>query len=206
MVPPNIFLVLLSLALTWPSKAFCPNPLGPPFYGQQPSCNRQGIPTKPLVRPQVMAPVTIFEIPLPPHAPWEQRGVRPGDQTDPMGHMGGRAFVSGGGGGLRGRYSPLAQSLKGGRFGTRPWWLAPLACGGAYWPLALEPSAMTSRHPYSCGLGGEGGTAAPPIQCATRHTPRPPARAPANCRGAPIPNRTARGACSAPVRSAITIE
>ena len=24
---------------------------------------------------------------------------------------------------------------------TRPWWLALLACGGAYWPLALEPSA-----------------------------------------------------------------
>ena len=35
--------------------------------------------------------------------------------------------------------------------GTRPWWLALLACGGAYWPLALEPSAMTSRHPYYCG-------------------------------------------------------
>ena len=41
-------------------------------------------------------------------------------------------------------------SFKGG-FGTRPWWLALLACGGAYWPLALEPSAMTSRHPYFCG-------------------------------------------------------
>ena len=39
----------------------------------------------------------------------------------------------------------------GGGFGTRPWWLALLACGGAYWPLALEPSAMTSRHPYYCG-------------------------------------------------------
>ena len=24
-------------------------------------------------------------------------------------------------------------------------------CGGAYWPLALEPSAMTSRHPHYCG-------------------------------------------------------
>ena len=35
--------------------------------------------------------------------------------------------------------------------GTRPWWLALLACGGAYWPLTLEPSAMTSRHPYYCG-------------------------------------------------------
>ena len=29
--------------------------------------------------------------------------------------------------------------------------MALLACGGAYWPLALEPSAMTSRHPYYCG-------------------------------------------------------
>ena len=36
-------------------------------------------------------------------------------------------------------------------FGTRPRWLALLACGGAYWPLAFEPSAMTSRHPYYCG-------------------------------------------------------
>ena len=38
-----------------------------------------------------------------------------------------------------------------GGFGTRPWWLALLACGGAYWPLAFEPSAMKSRHPYYCG-------------------------------------------------------
>ena len=38
-----------------------------------------------------------------------------------------------------------------GGFGTRPWWLALLARGGAYWPLALEPSAMTSRHPHYCG-------------------------------------------------------
>ena len=35
--------------------------------------------------------------------------------------------------------------LGGGGVGTRPWWLALLACGGAYWPLTLEPSAMTSR-------------------------------------------------------------
>ena len=35
--------------------------------------------------------------------------------------------------------------------GTRPWWLALLACGGAYWPLALEPSAKRSRHPHYCG-------------------------------------------------------
>ena len=39
----------------------------------------------------------------------------------------------------------------GGGVGTRPWWLALLACCGAYWPLAFEPSAMTSRHPYYCG-------------------------------------------------------
>ena len=55
----------------------------------------------------------------------------------------------------------------GGGGGTRPWWLALLACGGAYWPLAPEPSAMTSghpyycRHPHCCGastfLGGGGG-------------------------------------------------
>ena len=38
-----------------------------------------------------------------------------------------------------------------GGVGTRPWWLALLACGGAYWPLAFEPSAMTSRHPYYYG-------------------------------------------------------
>ena len=36
--------------------------------------------------------------------------------------------------------------------GTRPWWLALLAWGVAYWPLALEPSAMTSRHPHHCGI------------------------------------------------------
>ena len=39
----------------------------------------------------------------------------------------------------------------GGGVGTRPWWLALLACGGAYWPLAFEPSAVTSRPPYYCG-------------------------------------------------------
>ena len=47
----------------------------------------------------------------------------------------------------------------GGGFGTRPWWLALSACGGAYWPLAPEPSAMTSRPPHYCGHphGGGGG-------------------------------------------------
>ena len=38
-----------------------------------------------------------------------------------------------------------------GGVGTRPWWLALLACGGTYWPLALEPCAMTSKHPHYCG-------------------------------------------------------
>ena len=56
---------------------------------------------------------------------------------------------AGGGGGA------LAQGLGGwawgGGGGTRPRWLALLACGGAYWPLALEPSAMPSRHLYCRG-------------------------------------------------------
>ena len=39
----------------------------------------------------------------------------------------------------------------GGGIGTRPWWLALLARGSAYWPLAFEPSAMTSRHPHCRG-------------------------------------------------------
>ena len=44
----------------------------------------------------------------------------------------------------------------GGGVGTRPWWLALLACGGAYWPLALEPSAMTIRTAAGIRLpGGE---------------------------------------------------
>ena len=47
--------------------------------------------------------------------------------------------------------APRQGRVRGGGFGTRPWWLALLACGGAYWPLAFEPSAMTSRHPYYCG-------------------------------------------------------
>ena len=42
------------------------------------------------------------------------------------------------------------KTCRGGGVGTRPWWLALLACGGAYWPLAFEPSALTSRHPYYC--------------------------------------------------------
>ena len=57
-------------------------------------------------------------------------------------HCRGHPHASGGGG---------IHSAGGGGFGTRPWWLALLACGGAYWPLALEPSAMTSRPPHYCG-------------------------------------------------------
>ena len=45
----------------------------------------------------------------------------------------------------------LLSGWGGGGGGTRPWWLALLACGGAYWPLAFEPSAMTSRHPHCRG-------------------------------------------------------
>ena len=52
---------------------------------------------------------------------------------------------------------PNRVSGGGGGVGTRPGWLALLACGGAYWPFALEPSAMTSRHPHCCGLCSGGG-------------------------------------------------
>ena len=55
--------------------------------------------------------------------------------------------------GSEGRWAPggggLVVCVGGGGFGTRPWWLALLACGGAYWPLAIEPSAMTSRQQAS---------------------------------------------------------
>ena len=54
----------------------------------------------------------------------------------------GHALGGGGGGGV---------ALEGGGVGTRPWWLALLTCDGAYWPLAFEPSAMTSRHPPAWG-------------------------------------------------------
>ena len=40
----------------------------------------------------------------------------------------------------------------GGGVGTRPWWLALLACGGAYWPLTFEPSAMTSSIRTTAGI------------------------------------------------------
>ena len=51
-------------------------------------------------------------------------------------------------------HSPQSPSKKrvpgyrGGGGGTRPWWLALLARGGAYWPLSFEPSTG----------GGGGGT------------------------------------------------
>ena len=55
-------------------------------------------------------------------------------------------------------YEGMPRTEREGGFGTRPWWLALLPCGGAYWPLALEPSAMTRRPLHYCGhppaLGG----------------------------------------------------
>ena len=60
--------------------------------------------------------------------------------------QGGRGGGMGGGG----SEFHLSAARGGGGVGTRPWWLALLACGGAYWPLALEPSAMTRRHPHYC--------------------------------------------------------
>ena len=67
-------------------------------------------------------------------------------------------------------WAPEKIYLGVGGFGTRPWWLALLACGGAYWPLAFETSAMTSRHPYYCGHpGGRGGGAWSPFS----NTPPP---------------------------------
>ena len=58
------------------------------------------------------------------------QGSRDGDPDGPMGAVG--------------------RGGRGAGVGTRPWWLALLAYGCAYWPLALEPSAMTSRRPYYC--------------------------------------------------------
>ena len=51
----------------------------------------------------------------------------------------------------------------GGGVGTRPWWLALMPRGGACWPVALEPYAMTSGHPHDRGdapIGGGGGNVA----------------------------------------------
>ena len=60
------------------------------------------------------------------------------------------------------------HSQWGGGGGTRPWWLALLACGGAFWPLAFEPSAMTTGHPgEATGGGGD-------FSVMKRNTPRPP--------------------------------
>ena len=41
---------------------------------------------------------------------------------------------------------------EGGGVGTRPWWLALLACGGAYWPLALEQGERGGWH-KALGVG-----------------------------------------------------
>ena len=47
------------------------------------------------------------------------------------------------------------EAIAKGGFGTRPWWLALFACGGAYWPLAFETSAMTIAR--GGGVAGGGG-------------------------------------------------
>ena len=70
-----------------------------------------------------------------------------------------------GGGGLSRKCLAAALARGGGGVGTRPWWLALIACGGAYWPLACEPSAMTSRHPHCrrhppCCMGIQNATSA----------------------------------------------
>ena len=63
------------------------------------------------------------------------------------------AHTHGGGGPSREMQArrPKRDGGGGGGVGTRPWWLALLACGGAYWPLTCEPSAMPSRHPHCRG-------------------------------------------------------
>ena len=88
----------------------------------------------------------------------------------------GRGWHGAGGCGAGGSLDGSLLSASGGGLGglgvgTRPWWLALLACGGAYWPLALEP-AMTSRASVllraSACLGGTpeclggGGCSSPP--------------------------------------------
>ena len=98
------------------------------------------------------------------------------------------------GGGSHTRTRPGRPPRVGGRwgFGTRPWRLALVACGSAYWPLTLEPSAMTR------GGGGYigGGFGADPLgpfgyppeavgtaeSMGRRDGPRPPA--PSNAKGA----------------------
>ena len=53
------------------------------------------------------------------------------------------ATLGGGGGeGFEPKRPPWGVKRGGGGVCTKPWWLALLACGGAYWPLAFEPSAM----------------------------------------------------------------
>ena len=83
----------------------------------------------------------------------------------------------------------------GGGFGTRPWWLALLACGGAYWPLAFEPSAMTSRH-----LAGGGGGA----RAHFLHAPPPPQKAPVTEALADPPTGLVTGIEGAPNKKWVT--
>ena len=63
----------------------------------------------------------------------------------------------------------------GGGVGTRPWWLALLTCGSAYWPLAFEPSAMTRRASAllrASVLPGGGGVLDPPPTPPPQHPPQ----------------------------------
>ena len=66
------------------------------------------------------------------------QALGPADGTSPC--VWGGALPCRGAGGLK--------SLGGGGLAQGLWWLALLACGGAYWPLVFEPSAMPSRPPH----------------------------------------------------------
>ena len=62
----------------------------------------------------------------------------------------------------------------GGGFGTRPWWLALLACGSAYWPLVAQshqPSPLDKDN--GCGVISrpQSSRGPPPWPLARRRTP-----------------------------------
>ena len=88
----------------------------------------------------------------------------------------------------------------GGGGGTRPWWLALLACEAAYWPLALEPSVLTFVRGGGCVgggirekgkgvLGGVGQGGGGRSCVGQRGRPKPPPPGPANT------GRSSRGRC-----------
>ena len=72
---------------------------------------------------------------------WTNGGY--GAHGGPIGKTGGKGGGRGKGGNWGGGRGNLGKRGGDGGVGTRPWWSALLACGGAYWPLAFEPSAMT---------------------------------------------------------------